>query len=297
MARNLRPVLLNLTAGLAAGLGIAVSFVVELWSQSGSEYLLFSLPAFFFPAATWLRRQRSSLPPLVVLLLVDGWLILVYWWLASAALTDLSNLAAPLAVTAAGSVLALVAARPFQRARPPVRYLATAVFLLVPAGVVAALVPSVTGTMLNQVVTEPAPDAALHLLDGTTSSIRAHRGQVLVLNFWGVWCGPCVRELPEVEATYRRYHASQRATFVAIDSALGGESLAQVGDFIRHHGLTLPVAYETDRGAYKAFRVAALPTTIVIDPQGTVRYRRVGYFATAKYGPWLAGAVEQLIAR
>jgi hypothetical protein len=101
MARNLRSVLLNLTAGLAAGLGIAVSFVVELWSQSGSEYLLFSLPAFFFPAATWLRRQRSSLPPLAVFLLVDGWLILVYWWLASAALTNLSNLAAPLAVTAA----------------------------------------------------------------------------------------------------------------------------------------------------------------------------------------------------
>jgi cytochrome c biogenesis protein CcmG/thiol:disulfide interchange protein DsbE len=288
-----RSALFDLAAGLSAVAGTALALVVQRWSEIGFEYLLLSLPGLLFPAATWLRSKSSVLSPLTTFVLVNGWLILVYW-LFSMAASDLRSLALPLVITVAGSLLCLVASRRSRERAAGTRRWLAALLIAVPALITAGLVPATLGKMLTHAVEEQAPDAVLPLIDGGEVSIAAQRGRVVVLSFWGVWCVPCVQELPEIEAVSRTYRGGQRAAFVAVNSAVGGETLAEVKAFVAKHGLTLPIAYDPDRTLYKAFRVHAMPTTIVVDPQGVIRYRRVGYAATADFGSWLAGTVDRL---
>ncbi len=166
--------------------------------------------------------------------------------------------------------------------------------LLVPAAVASALVPGIAERLLMRPASASrAPDVELELLDGSRVTVGPRAGRVVVLNFWGVWCEPCVRELPELEDVVRS-HRGHSAAFVAIESGLGDEKRSDVQGFVARHDLTTPVAYDPDRVAYRAFGVEGLPTTIVVDAEGNVRFRRVGYLATARYREWLTGVIAEL---
>ena len=298
MTSYLKSALFDFVAGiLAAGFILAVCFFVENRFHNALEYLAFGLPAMVFPLAAWFRARGGSIPAAVTFLVFSLSLLLVYWLYSTAALTHISKLAAPLGITTAAILMSVLASARLIHLNRSWRGFVLALLILLPAGVVMALVPDTMGKMLTYAVIEKAPDISLNLLEGQAISIGKQRGRVVVLNFWGVWCGPCVRELPELNAAARKLENRDNVLFVAVDSSIGGETKAQVGDFARKLGLMVPVAYEANRSAYNAFRVHAQPTTVIIDPNGVIRYRRIGYAASAGYERWLSRAIEQLSMR
>ena len=129
-------------------------------------------------------------------------------------------------------------------------------------------------------------------LDGHAVRLTDYRGKVVVLNFWGVWCGPCVREMPEL-ADFARHAATGSAVF-AVNSEIGGETPADTARFLHVHAFEVPVVLDHDRAAYRSFHIEGLPTTLLIDPQGIVRVRRMGFAATAGYEGWLVREVRAL---
>ncbi len=282
---KLRPALADAATGLAALAASTLTLLVHAWSQRAFEYAVLVVPAALFPVTTWYRARRGVLPRCATAALVNAWLavgVLVAAW-AEGPRILLSLVAAPLA----GSVLAAAAAGRMPR-------LLGAALLLAPAAVTFALVPRIAERLLMRPASaSPAPDVELELLDGGHLSIGSHPGRVVVLNFWGVWCDPCVRELPELEDVVRSQRGRSTA-FVAVESGLGDETRSDVQEFVARHGLTIPVAYDAGRVAYRAFGVEGLPTTIVVDPQGNVRFRRVGHLASAGYREWLTGVIAEL---
>ena len=114
------------------------------------------------------------------------------------------------------------------------------------------------------------PDFTVQTLDGSTFSLSAHRGEVVALNLWATWCGPCVKELPIFEA----FAAHPDAAVLAIHGPMITED---VPAWLAETDYNLPFAVDAD-GTLTALLGASnvLPHTVVLDRTGTVIYNAPG---------------------
>ena len=125
---------------------------------------------------------------------------------------------------------------------------------------------AVTGVKVGQTL---AP-FALDRLDGTKVSV-GQSGKVTVLNFWTTWCPPCRDEMPELEKFAK--NNQQKVDFYAINIQ---ESAEKISDFMDKNKFTMPVLLDTDGAVGKKFQITAIPTTIIVNKHGVVKYRKSG---------------------
>ena len=120
-------------------------------------------------------------------------------------------------------------------------------------------------------VGERAPDFELTLIDGSKVRGSDLRGQVVVLNFWATWCGPCKIELPLLDTYYRlRKGNGLRVFAVATEDSLPVYELKPL-----FAAMAIPSARRI-KGPFAA--MGALPTNYIIDRAGVVRYAKPGAF-------------------
>ncbi|HEX9116889.1 MAG TPA: TlpA disulfide reductase family protein [Anaerolineae bacterium] len=121
---------------------------------------------------------------------------------------------------------------------------------------------------------QPAADFRLTTTDGRRIGPADLRGQVVLLNFWATWCPPCKAEMPDLEALYRDNGGKHNFIVVGIDVE---ESQDAVQAFGRQFGLTFPLLADADGAVSNStYGVRALPTSLIIDRTGNVRYRWTG---------------------
>jgi peroxiredoxin len=119
----------------------------------------------------------------------------------------------------------------------------------------------------------PAPDFTLHSMAGSNLRLQEQRGQVVMLNFWASWCGPCQVEMPRLNRLYQKYHASGfQLLGVNVDddirNAVGASSKL---------GLQFPVLLDTEKTVSRLYDLSTMPSTVLIDRDGRVRYVHLGY--------------------
>ncbi len=115
---------------------------------------------------------------------------------------------------------------------------------------------------------EAAPEASYVLLSGAKESTQSMKGRVYIVNFWATSCAVCVKEMPEVARTYRRF-ASRG--FDVMSVAMSYDAPAYVVDFAVSRQLPFKVALDTTGEVAKAFGgVNATPTSYLIDRQGRI---------------------------
>lgn len=134
------------------------------------------------------------------------------------------------------------------------------------------------------VVNYEAPPINLRNLDGGNFDLTAYRGKVVVVNFWGTWCEPCRAETPALQAVYERWNA-QGLAVVGVnlfdDERTRGNGEAQVRSFAELYRVTYPIALDEANAAITAYKAYLLPTSYIVDPNGNVRYIRVGELTQA----------------
>ncbi len=124
---------------------------------------------------------------------------------------------------------------------------------------------------------EPAPDFTLPTLggDGETITLSDLRGQVVYVDFWASWCLPCVRSLPEISMLYDDYH-DQGFEVVAITI---DNPIEDANAFLEE--LDTPLDYrlaaDTDADVMDAYGVRGMPTSFLVDRDGTIRMVHEGY--------------------
>jgi peroxiredoxin len=120
-----------------------------------------------------------------------------------------------------------------------------------------------------------APEFTLKDLDGKNVSLSDFKGRVVLLNFWATWCGPCRIEMPTLQALTEDY---AELPFVVVAVAGDFEGRSKVAPFMEGMGLTFPGLIDQDGRIQDLYYVNALPMTYVLDRQGTVVYKMVGFF-------------------
>jgi peroxiredoxin len=119
---------------------------------------------------------------------------------------------------------------------------------------------------------EPAPTFALLDLEDNELSLEDQRGQVVLVNFWATWCGPCRQELPELQLLHERLAADGLLVWaLATDT-----SPDAVRSYVREHGFTFPVS--TSGGQISSeYGVTGIPVTLIVGRGGKVRYTHEGF--------------------
>lgn len=118
----------------------------------------------------------------------------------------------------------------------------------------------------------PAPDFRLVSLNGETYRLADFRGQVVVLELWATWCGPCRMQAEILHEVYSEVDRSQ-VEFLAVSL---GESRETVASFVEKDPFTYPVLLDPEEALGVAFEVFALPTVVVVDPEGLIRFAQPG---------------------
>jgi len=134
------------------------------------------------------------------------------------------------------------------------------------------------GLVVPAAVNYPAPDVSLTDLNGKPVSLADYDGQVILYNAWATWCPPCKAEMPTLQAYYEKYQG-QGFVIIAIEDGLQGD--IDVETFVKDFGLTFPVWPDPTNKATTAFGVTGLPTSFVIDREGTVRLTWSGKISMA----------------
>ncbi len=117
-----------------------------------------------------------------------------------------------------------------------------------------------------------APDLRLNDLRGKPVSVKDYLGKVTLVNMWATWCPPCKAEMPTLEAFYKKYK-DDGFIIVGIND---GEAPHVVASFVQDFGLTFPIWLDQQYLSEKAFKTINLPSSFVIDRNGTIRLMWIG---------------------
>ncbi|MCF6285464.1 MAG: redoxin family protein [Candidatus Hydrogenedentes bacterium] len=129
----------------------------------------------------------------------------------------------------------------------------------------------------DPMVGNPAPNINAPILTGGTLDLGSHKGKnVVIIDFWASWCGPCRIGLPIVTRVADRY----KDKGVVLYAVNIGEDEATAQAFVEQSGLTATVALDTKRVAQEAYGANSIPRTIIIDKEGIVREVHAGVSPT-----------------
>ena len=120
---------------------------------------------------------------------------------------------------------------------------------------------------------QQAPDFALKSSTGENLRLSEYRGDVVMINFWATWCGPCRQEMPLLDELYTRY---ERVGFNLLGVNIDDDSRRAM-QMVDELGVSFPVLFDARKEVSKLYEVDAMPVTVLVDREGNVRHVHHGY--------------------
>jgi cytochrome c biogenesis protein CcmG, thiol:disulfide interchange protein DsbE len=145
--------------------------------------------------------------------------------------------------------------------------------------------PAATGLAPGQ----PAPTVELSTADGKPVSVASLRGNVILVDFWASWCGPCATAFPAIEDLFQEY----RTRGFEVMAVNLDEKRRDADRFLADRPHAMTVAYDPQGRSAKAFGVEGMPTSFLVGRDGKVRFVHVGY--TQKTVEDYRREIEQLL--
>jgi thiol-disulfide isomerase/thioredoxin len=121
--------------------------------------------------------------------------------------------------------------------------------------------------------TGPAPDFVLDSNTGKPVKLSGLKGQVVMINFWATWCGPCRQEMPLLDSIYKQYK-DKNFTLLGVNVE-PDPKLAN--DWLKKSPVSFPVLYDVKSDVSNLYKVSGMPSTVFVDKKGNVRVIHRGY--------------------
>jgi peroxiredoxin len=121
---------------------------------------------------------------------------------------------------------------------------------------------------------KPAPDFTLTANNGSKVTLSKLKGQVVMINFWATWCGPCRQEMPLLEDIHKKY---SKMGFTLLGVNVEPDSKAADKWIKQNTKVTFPILYDTESTVSELYNVNGMPSTIFVDRKGNMRLFHQGY--------------------
>ncbi len=138
----------------------------------------------------------------------------------------------------------------------------------------------VSGLLLTVALATQAADISGAAPDFTLKSnlqknlrLNELKGQVVMINFWASWCGPCRQEMPLMQEIYDKY----KKLGFTIWAVNVDEDTALADEFLQDVKVSFPILYDTENKVSELYDVEAMPTSIMVDRNGDMRFLHKGY--------------------
>lgn len=136
-----------------------------------------------------------------------------------------------------------------------------------------ALAPELATSDAPLQVGAPGPAFQLNSSTGKPISLADLKGQIVLVNFWASWCGPCRQEMPILEQLNTKYHNKG----VALIGVNVEPDSAAANAWLKATPVSFPILYDVDSKVSKLYEVQGMPNTVILDRKGVVRYIHRGY--------------------
>jgi thiol-disulfide isomerase/thioredoxin len=120
---------------------------------------------------------------------------------------------------------------------------------------------------------KPAPQFKLASLAGKQVGLDQYKGQVVMINFWASWCVPCRQEMPILEKLHTKY---KPMGFSMVGVNVEPDSNLAI-NWLKTTPVTFPILFDTKSEVSKLYAVAGMPSTVIIDRKGNLRWLHRGY--------------------
>lgn len=129
---------------------------------------------------------------------------------------------------------------------------------------------------------DKAPDFTWRDASGKLMTFDAFHNKVTVVNFWATWCGPCRREIPDLEAIHKEYK-DRGVRVIGISLDRGPGILNEVAEFTAKFNMTYPVVIDNGDLEQIYGNIRAIPTTFIINKEGKIVERLIGMRSKEKF--------------
>jgi peroxiredoxin len=123
------------------------------------------------------------------------------------------------------------------------------------------------------VISGAAPDFTLKSHTGANIRLSELRGEVVLINFWASWCGPCRQEMPVLDELHEQY----RALGFTVLGVNVEEDSRQARKLLEEIPVSFPVLFDNRSVVSSQYDVIAMPSTVLVDRSGNMRYLHKGY--------------------
>lgn len=148
----------------------------------------------------------------------------------------------------------------------------------------AVLILALSATVHAKEISGLMPDFTLESSAGNNIRLEELRGQVVMLNFWATWCGPCRQEMPALEDLYQRYNkAGFTILGINVENSTVAAKRSEIEKFVNEKQLTFPILYDNQKQVTgvleKQFlkKNMGMPTTVFLDRSGNARFLHEAY--------------------
>jgi len=149
---------------------------------------------------------------------------------------------------------------------------------------ISILISTLALTAQAKDISGKMPDFTLDSSTGKNVRLEELRGQVVMLNFWATWCGPCRQEMPALEALYSRYSkAGFTILGINVENSKVESKRSEIEKFVRSKNLSFPILYDNEKSVTTILeqqflgKNMGMPTTVFLDRSGNARFLHEAY--------------------